>query len=119
MYAIRSYYAYFLFTGILVDRIYDWADAVADRFTGVQVVAVPYLRDHPRVIETFMERLQDIARDTLGSQDRLAQYRAWNVITSYSIHYTKLYDFPFFLGLGEVAADADLNGMLHGVLSLP
>ena len=70
-------FPYFLFTGILVDRIYDWADAVADRFTGVQVVAVPYLRDHPRVIETFMERLQDIARDTLGSQDRLAQYRAW------------------------------------------
>lgn len=70
-------FPYFLFTGILVDRIYDWADAVADRYPEVQVVTVPYLKDHPRVIETFMERLQDIARDSSGGQDRLAQYRAW------------------------------------------
>lgn len=70
-------FPYFLFTGILVDRIYDWADAVADRYPEVQVVTVPYLKDHPRVIETFMERLQDIARDATGSLDRLAQYRAW------------------------------------------
>ena len=70
-------FPYFLFTGILVDRIYDWADAVADRYPEVQVVTVPYLKDHPRVIETFMERLQDIARDAAGSHDRLAQYRAW------------------------------------------
>jgi len=70
-------FPYFLFTGILVDRIYDWSEAVADRFPEVQIVKVPYLKDHPRVIETFMERLHDIARDETGSTDRLAQYRAW------------------------------------------
>lgn len=70
-------FPYFLFTGILVDRIYDWADAVADRYPEVQIVTVPYLKDHPRVIETFLERLQDIARDTTGGLDRLAQFRAW------------------------------------------
>jgi len=70
-------FPYFLFTGILVDRIYDWADAVADRFPEVQVVKVPYLKDHPRVIDTFMERLHDIARDDAGEHDRLRAYRAW------------------------------------------
>jgi len=70
-------FPYFLFTGILVDRIYDWADAVADRFPEVQMVKVPYLKDHPRVIDTFMERLDDIARDDAGAHDRLRAYRAW------------------------------------------
>ncbi len=70
-------FPYFLFTGILVDRIYDWADAVADRFPETQVVKVPYLKDHPRVIDTFVERLRDIERDDAGASDRLAAYRDW------------------------------------------
>jgi len=70
-------FPYFLFTGILVDRIYDWADAAADRYTGVQVVKVPYLKDHPRVIDTFMERLNKIARDTKCVHDGLKVYRDW------------------------------------------
>jgi sirohydrochlorin cobaltochelatase len=70
-------FPYFLFTGILVDRIYDWADAVADRFPEAQVVKVPYLKDHPRVIDTFVERLCDIERDAAGTADRLTAYRDW------------------------------------------
>jgi sirohydrochlorin cobaltochelatase len=70
-------FPYFLFTGILIDRIYDWADATATRHSDVQVVKVPYLKDHPRVIDTFMERLNDIAHDSRGVHDGLAVYRAW------------------------------------------
>jgi len=70
-------FPYFLFTGILVDRIYDWADATASRVPDVQVVKVPYLKDHPRVIETFLERLNDIERDQAGAKDGLNVYRQW------------------------------------------
>ncbi len=70
-------FPYFLFTGILVDRIYDWADAVADRFPEAQIVKVPYLKDHPRVIDCFVERLRDIERDAAGTHNRLRAYRDW------------------------------------------
>jgi len=70
-------FPYFLFTGILVDRIYGWADAVAERFPEVQMVKVPYLKDHPQVIDTFVERLCELARDPEGTHDRLVAYRAW------------------------------------------
>lgn len=53
-------FPYFLFTGILVDRIYDATDAVAARHPDIEFVKAPYLNDHPLVIETFAERVRQI-----------------------------------------------------------
>ena len=39
-------FPYFLFTGILVQRIYDATDAVARRHPGIEFVKAPYLNDH-------------------------------------------------------------------------
>jgi sirohydrochlorin cobaltochelatase len=68
-------FPYFLFTGILVDRIYAATDAVAARHPEIAFLKAPYLNDHPLVIETFVERVNEI----LGGQNlmncALCKYR--------------------------------------------
>ena len=53
-------FPYFLFTGILVKRIYASADEAALKYPEVELLNAPYLNDHPLVIETFLERLQEM-----------------------------------------------------------
>ena len=50
-------FPYFLFTGILVERIYSHADACAAAYPEIEVVKADYLNDHPLVIDTFVERV--------------------------------------------------------------
>lgn len=69
-------FPYFLFTGVLVERIYAAADAVAARHPEIDFVKAPYLGDHPLVVDTFVERVHEI----LGGDNRmncgLCKYRA-------------------------------------------
>ncbi len=69
-------FPYFLFTGILVDRIYEHTDRVAGRHPEIEFVKVPYLNDHPLVLDTFAERVNEV----LGGEDnkmncKLCKYR--------------------------------------------
>ncbi|SDY78839.1 sirohydrochlorin cobaltochelatase [Jannaschia faecimaris] len=50
-------FPYFLFSGILIDRIYGFTDRVAQAHPGTQFVKAGYLGDHPKVLETFAERV--------------------------------------------------------------
>jgi len=52
-------FPYFLFSGILIDRIYGFTDRVAADHPGLQVVKAGYLGDHPKVLETFAERVRE------------------------------------------------------------
>ncbi|WP_081507832.1 sirohydrochlorin chelatase [Roseovarius mucosus] len=52
-------FPYFLFSGILIDRIYGFTDRVADEHPGMQFVKAGYLGDHPKVLETFAERVTE------------------------------------------------------------
>ncbi len=56
-------FPYFLFSGILIDRIYGFTDRVAADHPEIQVVKAGYLGDHPKVLETFAER----ATEQLGA----------------------------------------------------
>ncbi len=69
-------FPYFLFTGILVQRIYDAVDRVAKRYPGIEFVKAPYLNDHPEVVETFMERLQQILTGDTAMNCQACKYRA-------------------------------------------
>ena len=53
-------FPYFLFTGILVKRIYDYADQVAARHPEIEFVKAGYLNDHPAVLDAFAERVQEV-----------------------------------------------------------
>jgi len=50
-------FPYFLFSGILIDRIYGFTDQVAAQHPDTQFVKAGYLGDHPKVLETFAERI--------------------------------------------------------------
>jgi len=57
-------FPYFLFTGILIDRIYGFTDEVAARHPGIEFIKAGYLNDHPLVLETFAERVHEIVEGT-------------------------------------------------------
>ena len=52
-------FPYFLFSGILIDRIYGFTDQVAAEHPGIRFVKAGYLGDHPKVLETFAERVTE------------------------------------------------------------
>ena len=68
-------FPYFLFTGVLVQRIYMATDAVAARHPDIQFVKAPYLNDHPAVIESFAERVREIVNGENQMNCQLCKYR--------------------------------------------
>jgi sirohydrochlorin cobaltochelatase len=68
-------FPYFLFTGVLVKRIYAQTDAVAARFPEIAFVKAPYLRDHPEVIEAFAERVGEFTEGDPRMNCQLCKYR--------------------------------------------
>ncbi|WP_319532116.1 sirohydrochlorin chelatase [uncultured Cohaesibacter sp.] len=69
-------FPYFLFTGILVRRIYNFTDEVAARHPDMQFVKAGYLNDQDYVIETFVDRVAEILEGTNNMNCQLCKYRA-------------------------------------------
>lgn len=69
-------FPYFLFTGILIDRIYGFTREVAARHPDIHFAEAAYLGDHPRVIETFAARVREILDGTNLMNCALCKYRA-------------------------------------------
>ncbi len=68
-------FPYFLFTGILVKRIYSAADILAEAHPEVEVIKASYLNDHPLVIDAFLERLEEIPGGDNLMNCQLCKYR--------------------------------------------
>ena len=68
-------FPYFLFTGILVRRIYEHTDRVAARHPDVEFIKAPYLNDHPRVVDTLIERIEEIVQGTGNMNCQMCKYR--------------------------------------------
>ena len=68
-------FPYFLFTGVLVKRIYAQTDDAAARFPAIEFIKAPYLRDHPRVIDAFVERVAEFAGGDPNMNCQLCKYR--------------------------------------------
>ena len=68
-------FPYFLFTGILINRIYDQTREVAARHPEIEFIEAPYLRDHPRVLEAFVERVIEIQDGMPAMNCQLCKYR--------------------------------------------
>ena len=68
-------FPYFLFTGVLVRRIYDHVDAAAAAHPGTEFIKVPYLNDHPLVVETFIDRIDEIVSGTGNMNCQMCKYR--------------------------------------------
>ncbi len=68
-------FPYFLFTGVLVERIYSITDEIAAQNPDIEFVKAGYLNDHPRVLDTFEERVQGILEGDNNMNCQLCKYR--------------------------------------------
>jgi sirohydrochlorin cobaltochelatase len=68
-------FPYFLFTGVLVRRIYEQTDAVAARHPDIEFLKASYLSDHPLVLATFAERVLGVAQGDVDMNCQLCKYR--------------------------------------------
>ena len=69
-------FPYFLFSGVLVSRIRQHTALVAADHPGVEFVDAGYLGDHPLVIDTFRERVEEVVRGETQMNCSLCKYRA-------------------------------------------
>ena len=68
-------FPYFLFTGVLVRRIYNAATSAAARYPDTSIVQADYLNDHPYVVETFVARVDEILNGTGNMNCQACKYR--------------------------------------------
>lgn len=68
-------FPYFLFSGILIDRIYGFTDQVAAEHPEIEFIKAPYLGLHPQVLQTFAERAGELLGETVPTSCALCKYR--------------------------------------------
>ncbi|MHA1597798.1 MAG: sirohydrochlorin chelatase [Alphaproteobacteria bacterium] len=68
-------FPYFLFTGILVRRIYDWVDEAQAAHPEIEMLKAPYLNDQPLLIDTFASRVEEMLTGDNVMNCRLCKYR--------------------------------------------
>ena len=68
-------FPYFLFTGVLVKRIYGQTDEMARRFANIEFVKAPYLSDHPEVLDAICERVAEFGEKPPAMNCQLCKYR--------------------------------------------
>lgn len=67
---------YFLFSGKLIDRIYNYVDRVAEIVPDVTFFKAHYLADQDHVIDTFIERIKEAQAGSLtDSVDLMASFK--------------------------------------------
>ncbi len=69
-------FPYFLFSGVLVSRIRQHTALVAADHPEIGFIDASYLGDHPLVVETFRERLDEVLRGDTQMNCSLCKYRA-------------------------------------------
>ena len=68
-------FPYFLFTGVLVKRIYEHTDRVAARHPEVEFIKAPYLNDHAAVLDAFAARVEETLNGANLMNCKLCKYR--------------------------------------------
>ncbi|HVM82034.1 MAG TPA: sirohydrochlorin chelatase [Stellaceae bacterium] len=68
-------FPYFLFTGVLVKRIYEAADRAAAELPGIEILKAPYLNDHPLVLDCFTDRVRETEDGLPAMNCQLCKYR--------------------------------------------
>ena len=68
-------FPYFLFTGVLVKRIYHYTDMVASRHPEIEFLKAPYLNDHPLVFDAFADRVGEVFDGANLMNCKLCKYR--------------------------------------------
>ena len=68
-------FPYFLFTGVLIKRIFSFADAVAARHPEIEFLQAPYLGAHEQVLSTFEDRVMECLTGANVMNCQMCKYR--------------------------------------------
>jgi len=68
-------FPYFLFTGVLVKRIYSITDEIAALHPDIEFLKAGYLNDHPLVMSTFADRVRGILEGDNNMNCLTCKYR--------------------------------------------
>jgi sirohydrochlorin cobaltochelatase len=68
-------FPYFLFTGVLVKRVYAQTDTIAALFPSIEFIKALYLRDHQAVLDAFCERVAEFGEGQPSMNCQLCKYR--------------------------------------------
>jgi len=68
-------FPYFLFSGVLVSRIVQHSQRVAADHPEVEFVQAGYLGDHPQVLQTFVQRVEEVLLGETAMNCGLCKYR--------------------------------------------
>lgn len=68
-------FPYFLFTGVLVKRIYSQAEEIAAYYPKTEFIKASYLNNHPLVLESFTELIVEILQGNTAMNCQLCKYR--------------------------------------------
>lgn len=104
-------FPYFMFTGRLIKRIYDWVDDYSEANPDIVVIKAPYLNDHEKVIDTFVEKLEDIEAGNPNMNCQLCQYRVQIVGAEHKVGIPQESHHHHVQGIGT---DADHHHHHHG-----
>lgn len=105
-------FPYFLFSGRLIDRIYQWADDYQEMHPEVQLVKAGYLNDHELVIDTFVEKVHEAEKGTGNMNCQLCQYRVQIVGHEHNVGAAQEGHHHHVRGAGT-DADKHLHNHLH------
>ena len=115
---------YFLFSGVLVNRILKSTKIVACEFPEVEFINASYLSDHPLVVKTFLERIDEVLHGDTSMNCGLCKYRSdllgfenevGSVQTSHHHHFEGINKECSICGIGstcncQVNEEKDLKG---------
>src|SRR3954469_8248107 len=104
-------FPYFLFTGILVKRIYTITDAMAEQHPEIEFLKAQYLNDHPLVLDTFAERVKEILVGENKMNCSLCKYREQVLGFEPEVGRKQESPHPHVEGIGT---DADHHDHNHG-----
>ena len=69
-------FPYFLFSGVLVGRIRKHTDRVAADFPHIDFIQASYLGNHPLVLDTFQDRIEEVLVGNNSMNCALCKYRS-------------------------------------------
>jgi sirohydrochlorin cobaltochelatase len=107
-------FPYFLFTGVLVKRIYDHSDEIAALAPDIEILKAGYLNDHPLVVDTMVERIGEMLGGGNVMNCRLCKYRTQIIGYEAEVGTPQAGHHLHVRGVGTNADHAHEHGHGHG-----
>lgn len=107
-------FPYFLFTGILVRRIYAWADEAQAANPDVEVLGASYLNDHTQLLDCFVDRIEEALVGSNAMNCLLCKYREQIIGYEGDVGAAQVGHHHHVSGIGTDGHGAHDHGVHHG-----